>query len=64
MAIRVRILNDSNHLKNTTKKIQKEPVILTPSYVRRLNEQITYNTLKNQTNSQPNILTLRKNIMR
>ncbi len=64
MAIHVPVLNDSNHLKNTHKKIQKEPVILTSDYVKRLNNQIAYNILKNQTNSQPDVLTLKKTIMR
>ena len=62
MAIRVRVLN--GHLKNTPKKLQKEPVILTPAYVKRLNDQITYNILKNEANSQPDVFTLRKTIMR
>ena len=64
MAIHVRILNASIHLKNTPKKLQKAPVILTPAYVKRLNDQIAYNILKNETNSQPDVLTLKKTIMR
>lgn len=64
MAIHIRVLNASSHLKNTTKKIQKKPVILTPAYVRRLNEQIAYNIRKNQVNSQPDAYTLKKTIMR
>ena len=64
MAIRVRVLNASSHLKSTPKKLQKEPVLLTPTYVKRLNDQITYNLLKNQINSQPDVFTLKKTIIR
>ena len=64
MAIRVRVLNTSSHLKNTPKKLQKEPAVLTPAYVNRLNDQIAYNIVKNQTNSQPDVFTLKKTIMR
>ena len=64
MTIHVRILNASSHLKTTPKKLQKEPVILTSAYVKRLNDQITYNILKNQTISQPDVFTLKKTIMR
>lgn len=64
MAIHVRVLNASGNLKKTQKKLQKESVILTPAYVKRLNDQITYNILKNQTNSQPDVLTLKKTIIR
>lgn len=62
MTIRVRVLN--GYTKSIPKTLKKEPVILTPEYVRRLNEQITYNILKNQINSQPDVFTLRKTIKR
>ncbi len=64
MAIRVRVLNGFSRLKNTTTKVQKKPVILTPAYVRRLNKQIAYNIRKSQADSQPDVYTLKKTIMR
>ncbi len=63
MAIRVRVLNGFRRLKNAPKKIQKEPVILTDAYVRELNEKISYNIVKNQVNSEPDVFTLKKTIM-